>query len=535
MNLLRLPQELLVGILLNLGPSDLLACGLVCHGLNSILGTPALRHQVLLAKAGMRQTISGELSLLDNIKALEEYQTAWRSLTQRTTPHTDQHDGLRYLKIAGDALALLSDKTLRLIRPPCSIRRVQSQTWSIDLSVAQFDIHCCAVDSSQGLIAISGVDMSSPQPMQCHLVSLSGASLRAYHPDAAVQAFTIPTYVAYAWSREVKICGDLVGWVWRDHSNDLRVYNWKTGALVWQHHSAHDAIHFTFLDETRLMVACENTLRIYVVDAYIRLDPSPHAAPPWASALADHPQPICTLEGLPLVGIDVTSNILAFESQRPVANDDAAFERDASLTVLAMLFMAGTSTTIEKYLYVIPVATLLGCLDSLIDENTFHAVPPHPPPSIPWDSWGASGGCLLPILNIFDFMPLGVSVMGSTCAIISSKTYDFATLDAFIFDFHALAHPESAADDDREILAQFMDSARVVRSAKLLRGPIRNTLPYRVVHKTVTYNDDPDFAAAVTRHSFALLEDGLAVMSTTMEDDIWRLRLFTVDKPAHRK
>ncbi|KAH9900698.1 hypothetical protein C8Q73DRAFT_662278 [Cubamyces lactineus] len=484
-----------------------------CWSAVCILGSSALRHRIRHAKAGMRQATSGGLSLLNNIKALKDYQIAWHSLPQTTDsiPHIAQYDDVRYPKFTGDAIALLSGATLRLIRPSCSIRGIPSQTWSIDLPVALFDIQSCAIDSSQGLIAISGVNISSPEPTQCHLVSLSGASMRNYHPEAAVHAFTIPTYGDNAWSCKVTIRGDLVGWAWRDHLSYLRVYNWKTGALIWQHSPARCTIHFVFLDETRLMVACENTLKIYVVDPCTRVNPSHHTATPWEPALADHPQPVCTLEVLPLTGADAISNPLALESQKPMVDSDATFGCDASLTVLAMLFMTGTSTILEKYLYVIPVARLLDCLDSLLDENTPHAEPPHSPPSIPWDSWGASGGWLFPILNIFDFVPIGLSVMGSTCAIMACKTHDLATLDAFIFDFHALAHPESAAEDDREILAQFMECSRVVRSSKILRGPVRNTLPYRVVHKTITYKDDPDFAAAVTRHSFALLEDGLAV------------------------
>ncbi|KAI0328835.1 hypothetical protein GY45DRAFT_946084 [Cubamyces sp. BRFM 1775] len=547
MNLLRLPHELLVCILLSLDPSDLLACGLVCRGLNGILGTPALKHKILLAKTGMRQATTGKLSLLDGIKALEEYQIAWRSLppTTDSSPHTAQHDSLRYPRFAGDALALLSGATLRLFRPSCSIRRVQPQTWSIDLSVAQLEIHYCAVDSSQGLVAISGVDLSSPESMQCHLISLSGTSLRSYHPQAAVHAFTTPTYAAYAYSRKIAVYGDLVGWMWRDRLDRLRVYNWKTGALIWQCHSTSYTVCFAFLDETRLLVACEKALRIYVIDPHARVDP-------WHPTPTDYSPPICMLELPPLSSTDASSDTMMLESQRPVANGDVAFEREASLTVLAMLFLAHTASSIERYLFVIPVATLLGCLSSNLDKNTPHAVPPYSPLSIPWDSWGASCGCLFPILKVYDYMPVGLSVMGSTCAIMATSG-DLATLDAFVFDFHALAHPESTANDDREILAHFMDGSRVVRSAKLLRDPIRNTLPYRVVHKTIAYNDDPDFAAAVTSHSFTLLEDGLAVVvcvsigdeymcsmtllyqSTTMEKDMWRLRLFAVDKPIQNK
>ncbi|KAI0328834.1 hypothetical protein GY45DRAFT_1325831 [Cubamyces sp. BRFM 1775] len=535
MNILRLPQELLICILLNVDPSDLLACGSVCSGLNKLLNTSAVRHRMLLAKVGMRHDIPGKLPLMDSIKALQEYRAAWHALPPMvdSLPHAAQNDGHQYPKSCGDAFALLNGTTLWLIRPPCFIRNIKPRTWSIDLSISQLDVQCCGVDSSQGLLVISGVDASSPEPVQCHLISLSGTSLQTYHPEAAVHAFTITPACRgyYAYSCKTIIHGDLIGWAWRDYSDGLRVYNWKTGALLWQCHSARSAIHFAFLDETRLIVACDDALRIYAIDPHTTVDPTPHTALLCYPTLAEYPPPVFTLELPPLIE-DSVSNALILESRRPVPDDDAAFGREANLTVLAMLINAHSTTTfqVEMYLYVIPVSTLLTRLNSALAENTSHAVPPYPT-SVPWDSWGASGGCLSHIPKPGCCMTPGLSVMGSMCAVWASRVDDPATVEAFVFDFHAHAHPESTDNDDREILAHFMDGSRVVRSAKLLRDPIRNTLPYRVVHKTIAYNDDPDFAAAVTRHSFTLLEDGLAVMSTTMEEDMWRLRLFAVDKP----
>ncbi|KAI0328832.1 hypothetical protein GY45DRAFT_1435894 [Cubamyces sp. BRFM 1775] len=513
MGLLQLPQELVIHILCKLDDiSDLLMCRLICHDLDSVFDAPVLRYRIRLAKAGMKPGFASDIPLVDCMRALEEYQATWCSLPLSGDDYyAAPYEDSPHLRFYGDALPLIRGTRLKIIKPPCAIRGVHSGTWSVDIAAfgPTFRVQRCAIDSSQNLAVICGTAATSQECSQCHLIALSGTSSPSpsYHPEAAEPVLIMSDYPK---SLEVLIHGDLLGWMlWWHKKHVLNIYNWRTGVLLWQCAFNTYPTSFVFLDETKLVMIQAGLLRMYDIG---------HHTSTTQTTQTLTPPLLCTL-ALPPMAQRVSRSILTLKCQRPPPTDGSSTisERDRRFTAFTILFTlpSATRTSSETYLLVISVATLLRCVNTALGGSPSLSNATGPPPVIPWDVWGAPRSCLFRIHEPEDDTRTAycLSAFGSTCAFAICNANHPASQDVFVFDFHPLAGLNSEKDDDREILARYIDDQPVVQGpAGRLCEPVCNTLPYQVVYKRATYSDD--MGISMGHRSIALLEDGLLVVNT---------------------
>lgn len=188
----------------------------------------------------------------ERLAALERYGQAWHAATPIQDPQlpTTRPQSYRCLPFSGGAIPFINGHELKLYLPASPTRRVPPKVWSYDLGDIQIDPAYCTIDLSQNLLVLCGKSTIAtkyvPVPSymtsrltsylsisECHILSLSKAVIVSKE-DAAIPILTVVTSVREDdENSKVTICGDLLAWTWADDTTHLRVYNWKSGQVVW--------------------------------------------------------------------------------------------------------------------------------------------------------------------------------------------------------------------------------------------------------------------------------------------------------------
>ncbi|KAI0365856.1 hypothetical protein BV20DRAFT_1056129 [Pilatotrama ljubarskyi] len=390
----------------------------------------------------------------------------------------------------------------------------------LNLDTIALNARYCATDLQQGLLLIAGFVPSDTSVLQCHILSLPALPTTCYDERAAAPVLSVSTdvTVGHAQTLTLNVCGDLLGWAWLDHTSELRIFNWKTGGLVWRF--AGDTFSFAFLDHTSIVVAHRHAhvLQVFALDSS---DPAPNAT----SGLVDQRtqvNPVLSFS-LPQLIEGTYQYIEGLRSQipSPVTDHGTLFQADPHLSVLVVCFTtirAGNPPDsveyVEQYVLFTPLAALLAYVrregTKIPLEGTDHDY--GSPRTIPWETWSTLSTRILRAYG-----PLTtehMSVLGSQCAIAFYRRSLPLVLDVFIFDLHPFV---DNTGDDRDALSGLIHTEPVMHNAKTLRCPVRNDLPYRVWHKKVEYDNGVDFEGWGT--SFVtLMDDGLVVAKCSKPD-----------------
>lgn len=283
-------------------------------------------------------------------------------------------------------------------------------------------------------------------------------------------------------------------------------------------------IYFAFLGQRCLAVAqhCANHLRVYNIDP-----DTPSPTLPAGNELPDGPDMRIFLLPPTEDAYDCYALIQGLASDEPSGSADRGtlFMPDAKATVLVIVMSTASSQPYsnivwrpggQDYIVVVPTRALLAHIgppstsQSCQPIASDHPSPIHDP--ISWQSWGQPCSRLLPITARLRWISSGLHVVGSRCLIVSGRPQSEAVLDVFVCDFHPFAEdsPTDGEDQDRATAHLYMDTSNVLTNVETLKGPIRNRLPFRVVHKVVKY--DPVIMYQWGQLSTALLEDGVVVM-----------------------
>lgn len=162
MNILDLPQELVIYVMLQLDPSHVVTCGQVSavfiHHENpgflqprplkipyddvpqvsryfkALLDTTVIRYKFALAAAGMVDGTASGVPVKDRLLALGRYEKSWRAAEfVRDTNLIDDSSNYRCLPFTGSAVPIVQGSALKIAVPASPGRGIPAQVWSTDL------------------------------------------------------------------------------------------------------------------------------------------------------------------------------------------------------------------------------------------------------------------------------------------------------------------------------------------------------------------------------------------------------------------
>ncbi|KAJ8482611.1 hypothetical protein ONZ51_g5239 [Trametes cubensis] len=485
-SLLGLAEELLVYILLELAPADLVSCTKVCHTMADVVErTPAVQYRLQLGLAGM---VDGPANVAPVSKRLEQllaYQAASRSgaLPIQITSHAsggsdDWHSYRNGTYIHEHA------SSLTLSRPASAFTGIEKKTvgclnYRDHIPDPDFTIGNCAVDSDQDLVVVTQLNLGEAP----HMYFLSISQEGALHPLAAhphVEGL-VELGVSMDPEESLEIKGDLVAWSITTEVFQIFVYNWKTGKSVWESGDFNDDgnnFHHRpyFLDATHIVVVENMTLGIHEV----------HPTKPIHDSL------LCELE-LPALATNKLPHGVQSCLQFPPAHSGEAplFKLDPSLTLLVLRFAAcnnpgqSARSNCKTFLVLVPVSTMLAQVERVHHAKAKGQVPGtserRSSRVVPWKEWSPLGACLLEHKSLaddgygFDISSLGSRVLISPPEITAADAKD----KVCILDACPLAtamHPTPSDSAEPPILMQ-----QCIEDPDWFAEPVHNTLPCRVV------------------------------------------------------
>ncbi|KAJ3017266.1 hypothetical protein NUW54_g624 [Trametes sanguinea] len=474
-------------------------------------------------------TSMSKYSIVERLSALQTYQAAWHSASPRTLKTLCSGCITPYLMLpfSGSVLPLLSGLVLRLISPACSVRLKPYRDWSLDLASYNLRPHFCATDPSQGLLVLCGSLVASPSIIRCHLLHFSDNDNLQSHPSANAPCFTVSCVFPNARTVKVAIRGALLGWLWFDSPPELRVYNWRTGKIVWRCPMSTGFFDFAFLDDHNLLVAQVHRLLVYTIDLDVAAIGTTHWYELDPSSV---PSATCLL-GLPPVIDGAALYIRTFSSRRPSSTigRQPLFEMDPSCATIAFTVSVTTSicAPFEQYLIVVPVSAIIAALDTNMSDRAVEIAEASGPLTLQWQSWGARS-LILPFLHreTPNWYLTGLSAVGNKVALAFRRPEPYPSLvDVFVFDVQDAGDLEGPNPvDPREFLPP---SNHEDCTPQLLDFPIRNRLPYRLIRKVFNYDEHVD--SSWLFHSIHLLDDGIALTAWDFDGTTSEVYLISVD------
>ncbi|KAJ3002476.1 hypothetical protein NUW54_g5827 [Trametes sanguinea] len=419
-------------------------------------------------------------SIMERMSALKTYQAAWRLSSPRRlkTLYSECSTPDLILPFSGGVLPLVVGPNLKLISPACSVRSKPYGDWMLDLASYNIRPHFCATDTSQDLLVLC------------------------------------------------TIRGDLLGWLWFDGPPELRVYNWRTGQVVWRYPTSTGSFDFAFLDDATILVVQVHRLLVYTIDvnASITVDTTD-----WHE-LGPIPTATCQL-GLPPVIDGAIINIKTFSSRRPSSSNErkCLFDMDPSCATIAFTINVTTSicAPFEQYLIVVPISAIIAALDSTISDKAVEITEDSIPFTLQWQSWGARS-LILPFLHreLPKWYRTGLSAVGNKCALAFRCVETYPNLvDVLVFDVQVAGDLEDPNPVDPKDFLPPSDHEDC--TPELLSFPIRNRLPYHLVRKVFTYDEHVD--SSWLSHSIHLLDDGIALMVWDFDGTASEVYLISVD------
>ncbi|OJT09200.1 hypothetical protein TRAPUB_14354, partial [Trametes pubescens] len=477
----------------------------------SLLNTAVIRYKFALAGAGMVDGPASGVPVKDRLLALERYSQSWKTaeLTQDPEFPIDRNEHWRCLTFTGGALPIIQGSELRLVVPASPARGIRSQVWSMDLGDVSSQPLRCTTDLSQSLFVMCCLKPHPTRALECQIYSLSDTTV-SLHPEAAVPAISADAGSAHEpFVVQMDICHDLLIWSWyADSEVRTRVYNWKSGIVVWESADSNGTpAHFAFLDQHHLVVASNNGSQLYVYT----VDPNKPASTVQAPVTASLDHTAMCILSLPPTKEGSSVQIKQLSSQQTSSGRPgyaSAFEHDAQLTILAISLrtVSEPSGDSQAHTLVVPTSALLGHASNAGDDR---GQPSHADGirgDVPWEAWGAPCSRLFPLANGTQWWD--VRAVGSRCLFFYFRTGRPIALDILVAHFSPWAR-YGTADGGVDPLAEYADTSDVITVHENLVGPIHNGLPFHAVRMTVTYGEAVDFNWF---NSFvALLPDGVAV------------------------
>ncbi|KAI0632652.1 hypothetical protein C8Q77DRAFT_1118818 [Trametes polyzona] len=550
MDILSLPEEVLFQVFRNLDIIDLDICRQVCGLFASLLKASTIRYRISLARSGMVPAgPAGRISSNVGILQLEDYHRSWATaeFVEDAGPGSPVDTQHKCINFSGQAIPFVVGSQLQVYRPASAARGIPSRTWTFELEQIDLNPDYCAVNLAEAVIGVCGFrrDAQGNLLNECRILPLhcsQGGPLCA--KQNVVQSIQIPIVdnLFVPTNMQAVISHDLLAWTWRDGRRVyLRVYNWKTGDLLWQWWS-HGGILAAFLGESVIAIALHEGEEIlaYIIDPNEPMDVPfhtdtgiPPALPPCRYKFMLPPTAERRVRSVRSLSAQVSSDL---------PDDVPHFAHDPTNTVLSIAihthdelehthagaYLSSSTTHTENYDVIVPVRALLAhiklphCISGPAGDGNCEDTSP-----IPWAAWGRRCSRVIPIIPNPDIgtvlMPGTVYASGSKYVHLVRRSEDLALVELFVCDFHPFAkEPDSA--DDRRRLARHADVSDVVDSGrwKNLEGPVHNTLPFRVLYKS--FRLDGEKGPICDRLGITHLADGIAVIQKDSRRELKRTR-----------
>ncbi|KAI0038870.1 hypothetical protein FA95DRAFT_1128471 [Auriscalpium vulgare] len=194
MNLLQLPDELIVNFLRGLDVCSLLRCQAVCCSLKAMItNSVELQYIIVLAATGVRESPSAHLrwSLRERLAMAKEYDAAWRAgtWTALDIPLASLSfvpPMIQYTRQSCGVLAVvgLHDRTIYVTRIPSVLRGVRHASWELALDDPIIDMQ---IDASQDLLVYACNSVGHGVNMTLRLASLTTGGQHPLAHDTSLE------------------------------------------------------------------------------------------------------------------------------------------------------------------------------------------------------------------------------------------------------------------------------------------------------------------------------------------------------------
>ncbi|KAH9172344.1 hypothetical protein EDB89DRAFT_919263 [Lactarius sanguifluus] len=256
-----LPTEVVSKILALLEIKELVACQCTSRRLRGIVsGSLLLQYHIRLAASGMHDGSLSEASTAERTAALREYTDAWRDLTWSAYDKIDI-PGCAMPQFSDGVVAYLSEdrRALTVHQLPSKLRRLSAHRWTLefDFVIARFSL-----DAAQDLLVLVPIS-ATPGPSQWFepRILLRALSTGQPHPLASPSAPTAGA-IELAESKlqpvmdgdTTSIHGSYLGTVVHGGTTDeLAIWNWKTGEREWGMPLDKGVGQWCFLDDAHIL------------------------------------------------------------------------------------------------------------------------------------------------------------------------------------------------------------------------------------------------------------------------------------------
>ncbi|CDO69322.1 hypothetical protein BN946_scf184746.g3 [Trametes cinnabarina] len=469
--LLALAEELLVLILLDLEPRDILSCTKVCHALADVVErTPAVQYKLQLGLAGMIDGLAALTPVGQRLEQLRAYQSSW---SENAVPIVTVNCSRQYRCFVRDgAVAYVGSTHLKLFRPASAYSGIAEEElgtleFGHHVDPDSFSVDGLAIDREQDLVILTQLLLGEMPHM--YLLSISNGG--ALHPLAARPHLEGAEELGISIDPEeqLDICGDHVAWTIQSDAVSIIVYNWKTGQIVWTEGEwpegdPHFYMRCHFLDRDHLLVVRNTDLHVHQID------------PAKAGAWNAYTNALCMLR-FPALRQGLITHGMESQLRCPTnfPGDKPLFQRNPPLSVLAVKFSACKDphgynhSQCRSFIALVPVATILATLK---DTPSRFA-------EVPWEAWSAPGARIIEHVNDVNF---SIHTMGSTCMLIpqysSTSGITEEAKNAFLIDAHPLAKDAPCAK--LGIANPTLKLSDTIHEPEWFEHPVHSTLPYRI-------------------------------------------------------
>lgn len=256
-----LPTEVVTKILALLEVKELLACQCTSRRLRAITaGSLLLQYHIRLAASGMRDGSVSEANTVERMAALRTYSDAWRDLAWSAYDKIDI-PGSAMPQFSDGVVAYLSDdrRELTVHQLPSKLRRLAARRWTLafDFVIARF-----ALDAAQDLLALVPICATQSLLQWCEpRILLRALSTGQPHPLASPNAATAGAIEMAESKLQPIMDGDTTGIhgsylgtvVHGGATDELAIWNWKTGEREWGMPLDKGVGQWCFLDDTHIL------------------------------------------------------------------------------------------------------------------------------------------------------------------------------------------------------------------------------------------------------------------------------------------
>ncbi|KAH8977392.1 hypothetical protein EDB92DRAFT_1574589 [Lactarius akahatsu] len=232
----RLPEELLIAILLYLDGSSIAACNQTCRGLRQAIShSMQLQYKITLFSCGMRDGPREDVDHEVQLKRLLTYDAAWGQLAWTETRLIPLTGLFHPVAMSGSTMAFMlfgpgpvSGFRLLIQQFPSALRGTEARQWELQFQLTI--MHDTLMDVSQDLLVFLEPDaLATNYTTMYRMFSLSTGGP---HPLAANDGIIeVPAGRAISLAGS-GLYGDYIGAVaygLSDKSTHLVLWNWKTG------------------------------------------------------------------------------------------------------------------------------------------------------------------------------------------------------------------------------------------------------------------------------------------------------------------